>query len=281
MSEGYIIGGGGSDLNFKVIAVASESALPTSAAENTIAVITTTPITSYVFSSTAPTSPTEGMVWALTDKSSIAAFNAIRRNGLWVYPLSCQQYISGAWIEKNAKSYLNGAWSDWWDGSYYKPGNQEIFITGGWQKFAKNSGVNRVTFYPSEIHFGVQYQPDPGYGGIICTNNKIDVTNLSSLNIRKACQPPTTDVANIPNAGFGLLSNATYVSPSSSSGWVAMAVIYYTQSYGANKVYSTSRLDISGLSGSYYIAIGNEWPADYNHYGGSEMWVPRIWGENL
>nr|DAI33413.1 MAG TPA: hypothetical protein [Caudoviricetes sp.] len=282
---GYpIMGGGGSDLNFKVIAVASESALPTTAAENTIAVITTAPITSYVFSSTAPTSPVEGMVWALTDRTSIAAFNAVKRNGLWVYPLRCQQYISGAWIEKTAKSYLNGAWSDWWDGSYYKDGNQEIFVTGGWQKFARINNVNEVTFEASEIHFGVQYQAAPsdgGYGGIICTNNKIDITGISSLVIKKSCQPPETGVANIPRAGFGLLSEAKYVSPASPSGWVAMTAIGYTQDYGQTKVYSESRLDTSGLSGSYYIALGNEWASNFGKYGGSEMWVTRIWGISL
>lgn len=274
-------GGGGSSLNFKVIIAASESALPTSAAENTIVVITSMAITSYVFSATAPTSPTDGMVWVLTDKTSIAAFNAIKRNGLWVYPLRCQQYVSGAWVEKTAKSYLNGTWSDWWDGSYYKDGNQEIFVTGGWQKFAKNSNVNQVTFEESEIHFGVQYQTEPGYGGIICTNNKIDVTGISSLIIRRSCQPPVTGVGNNPRAGFGLLSTAKYVSPNSANGWVAWVAIGYTQGYNENKVYSTLRLDTTTLSGSYYIAIGNEWAADYARDGGSEVWVTRIWGENL
>lgn len=277
---------GGSDLNFKVIAVASESALPTSAAENTIAVITTTAITSYVFSSTAPTSPAEGMVWFATGTASTVGFNAIKKNGLWVYPTGCQQYVSGAWIEKTAKSYLNGAWSDWRDGYYYyyKDGDQGIPVTGGWRKFSRLDNVNKVTFEASEIHFGVQYQTttaDGGYGGIICTNNKIDITGISSLVIKKSCQPPETGVANIPRAGFGLLSEAKYVSPASPSGWVAMTAIGYTQDYGQPKVYSESRLDTSGLSGSYYIALGNEWASNYGKYGGSEMWVTRIWGISL
>lgn len=280
---GYpIMGGGGSDLNFKVIAVASESALPTTAAENTIAVITTAPITSYVFSSTAPTSPTEGMVWVLTDKTSIAAFNAIKRNGLWVYPLRCQQYVSGAWVEKTAKSYLNGTWSDWWDGSYYKDGNQEIFVTGGWQKFAKNSNVNKVTFEASEIHFGVQYQTEPGYGGSICTKNKINVTNLSALIVKKSCQKVTGDESDTIRAAFGLISTAKYVSPAAgTAGWVARGGISPTQAYGATKVYTDTRLDVSNLTGEYYLSLANEWTANYGRDGGVEMWVKQIWGETL
>ena len=46
---------GGVPLNFSVTAYSSASALPSSAPENAIGVITTTAITSYVFSSTQPT----------------------------------------------------------------------------------------------------------------------------------------------------------------------------------------------------------------------------------
>ena len=128
---GYpIMGGGGSDLNFKVIAVASESALPTSAAENTIAVITTAPITSYVFSASAPTSPAEGMVWVATGTASTVGFNAIKRNGLWVYPTGCQQYVSGAWVSKTAKTYQSGKWTEWTT-YLYNRGAINTDITGG------------------------------------------------------------------------------------------------------------------------------------------------------
>lgn len=128
---GYpIMGGGGSDLNFKVIAVASESALPSTAAENTIAVITTAPITSYVFATTAPTPPAEGMVWFATGSASAVGFNAIKRNGLWVYPTGCQQYVSGAWVRKTAKIYKNGAWTEWTT-YLYNRGVINTDVTGG------------------------------------------------------------------------------------------------------------------------------------------------------
>lgn len=277
---GYpIMGGGGSDLNFKVIAVASGSALPSGAAENTIAVITTTAITSYVFASSAPTSPAEGMVWFATGTASNVGFNAIKRNGLWVYPTGCQQYVSGTWVSKTAKTYQDGAWVDWWDGYYYKDGDQETTITGGWNKFARSSNVNAVTFDANEIVFAVKYQ-ESGYGGTICTKNKIDVTNLSALIIKKSCQL-FPDAADITRAGFGLLSTAKYVSPASAAGWVAFAAISKTQTPGADRVYTDTRLDVSSLTGEYYISLGNELESAYGRDGGSEMWVTRIWGENL
>ena len=277
-----IMGGGGSDLNYKVIAVASESALPSTAAENTIAVITTAPITSYVFSSTAPASPAEGMVWFATWTASTVGFDAIKRNGLWVYPTGCQQYVSGAWVTITAKSYLNGAWADWWDGYYYKDGNPEIAVTGGWNKYALNAGVNMVTFDTSEIHFGVQYQSGAGYGGSICTKNKIDVTNLSALIVKKSCQKVTGDESDTTRAAFGLISTAKDISPAyGTAGWVARGAIGTTQAHGATKVYTDTRLDVSNLTGKYYLTLANEWTANYVSDGGVEMWVQQIWGETL
>lgn len=157
MSEGYIIGGGGSDLNFKVIAVASELLLPATAKENTIAVITTAAITSYVFSSTAPTSPAEGMVWFATSTASTVGFNAIKKNSLWVYPTGCQQYVSGAWVSKTAKTYRDGAWQDWSTYLYlYNHGiiNTDVTgefttagYTGDWTLIAPTFEANRIALF--------------------------------------------------------------------------------------------------------------------------------------
>lgn len=164
-----IMGGGGSDLNYKVIAVASESALPSSAAENTIAVITTTPITSYVFSATAPTSPTEGMVWFATGTASTVGFNAIKRNGLWVYPTGCQQYVSGAWVTKTAKTYRDGAWADW-DIVLYSSGKQYVPWT--------------ATPYEGSITWGASYVELLNTAANFCdiqTNNTINFAGKSKL----------------------------------------------------------------------------------------------------
>lgn len=103
-------GGGGGSLNFKVVGGTSAPASP---AENTIWVNTSVAITSWIFSTTAPTSPAAGMVWFATGNSSSVAFNAVKKNGIWIYPASCQQYISGSWVSKTAKTYKGGAWVEW------------------------------------------------------------------------------------------------------------------------------------------------------------------------
>ena len=102
------VGGGGGGLNFKVVGV---SAQPGNPKENTIWVNTDTEITSWAFSATEPESPVEGMVWIVTGTSSTVEFNALKKNGIQVYPVSCKQYVSGAWADRFAYVYQNGAWS--------------------------------------------------------------------------------------------------------------------------------------------------------------------------
>lgn len=102
-------GGGGGGLNFKVVGGTSQ---PTNPRENTIWVNTNTSITSYVFSVTQPTG-SSGMVWFQIGTSSSVPFNALKKNTLRVYPMSCKQYVSGSWVAKTAKTYLSSTWTAW------------------------------------------------------------------------------------------------------------------------------------------------------------------------
>ena len=113
--SGAVISGGeqSSELNFSVKAYASADELPSAEMENTIGVITDVEITSWIFSATEPTAHDEGMVCITTGTSSTVEFNALKKNGIEVYPLSAKQYISGAWVDKTAKSYIGGEWKDW------------------------------------------------------------------------------------------------------------------------------------------------------------------------
>ena len=102
-------GGGGADLNFKVV---NGTTAPSNPSENTIWVNTSTSIASWVFSATQPAG-SSGMVWICTDTESTAPFNALKKNNITVYPVSAKQYTGGAWVEKTAKTYQNGGWVDW------------------------------------------------------------------------------------------------------------------------------------------------------------------------
>lgn len=100
--------------------------------ENTIWVDTDVKITSHVFSATQPENPDDGMVWFQTGMSSNAAFNALKKNSIEVYPTGCKQYVVDAWVAKTAKTYMNGKWVDWWNGELYDGGNEYSAQTGGW-----------------------------------------------------------------------------------------------------------------------------------------------------
>lgn len=101
-------GGGGGGLNFKVV---GGSAQPENPKENTIWVNTDRPITSWAFSTDAPGSPADGMVWIKTGFGSATPFNALKKNEVQVCPFSTQQYLDGAWADKTAMIYADGIWS--------------------------------------------------------------------------------------------------------------------------------------------------------------------------
>jgi hypothetical protein len=102
-------GGGGGGLAFRVIGGTSA---PSNPKPNDIWVNTNTEITSYIFSATEPEGYAPGMVWISTGTSSTAAFNALKKNGIQVYPLSAKQYIGGAWVNVAEKIFQNAQWVD-------------------------------------------------------------------------------------------------------------------------------------------------------------------------
>lgn len=56
------------------------------------------------------TNPEEGMVWIPTGTSSTVPFNALKKNGITVCPLSAKQGVNGVWESKNARIYKDGNW---------------------------------------------------------------------------------------------------------------------------------------------------------------------------
>ena len=101
------VGGGGGWLNFKVVGGTSQ---PINPKENTIWVNTETEISGWVFSAEEPGEPAEGMVWIYTGISSTVEFNALKKNGIQVYPVSAKQDVGGAWVTKHLKVYQKGEW---------------------------------------------------------------------------------------------------------------------------------------------------------------------------
>jgi hypothetical protein len=109
----------GASLNFKVVGGLTQ---PSGPAENTIWVSTNASITSWQFSGTEPAEPAEGLVWFATGKASTAAFNALKKNAVMVYPLYAKQFVSGQWVGVKAQIYMDGDWRSLFSGLIYEAG---------------------------------------------------------------------------------------------------------------------------------------------------------------
>ena len=230
-------GGGGGGLNFKVVGGTSAPASPK---ENTIWVNTSVAITGWVFSATAPSSPAAGLVWIPTGESSAVDFNALKKNGIQVYPVSAKQYVGGAWVDKTAKIYQGGAWKELITYLYNK-GNECTDLTGGWAATAtKPSGSGSTAVSPAvtkdtnSITISLTSGSEVGFKiGYLATAKSIDLTNYSKI---------TTNVTKLSVAGEIIVSN------SKASGFPKTATMKLR--VGANV------LDISSLNGKYYVLLG-------------------------
>lgn len=223
--------GGGGGLNFKVI----PNPQPSTAKENTIWV-DTDKINNYYFSAEQPENMVDYDIWFQIGTSSAVAFSATKKNTVMVYPISAKQYVSGAWVDKTAKSYQGGKWAEWSiivlsDG---------VDNTGGWVWYNAGSGPS-ATLQSDGSYKLSRPGGTPGY--LFRTVNAFDLTNYSKLQFEIL---GTTAVDNM----VGLSS------PSTTS---ADAVIA-GKSVGKTGVYE---IDISTYSGPYAIGANLDYTDDY------------------
>lgn len=230
---GNLGGGSGGGLNFKVVGGTTQPGNPT---ENTIWVNTSEKITSWIFSATEPSPAAAGMVWITTGTASSVEFNALKKNGLQVYPISAKQYVGGAWVDVTAKSYQGGEWVEWIidlvlldsDGFYSNFSQQGATGSGS----GVTIGDNYFTVKASNNAGGVYTN---AWGAF---DDKFDLTGYSTLKF-------TVTSANINTGDLGNQHGALGISTSKSySGFVA------SKSFTANGTYT---VDITELEGEYYI----------------------------
>ncbi len=220
-------GGGSAGLNFKIV---GGTATPSNPKENDIWVNTDVKITDWVFSATQPASAT-GRVWISVGTSSTVEFNALKKNGIQVYPISAKQYVSGKWVDKTAKSYQNGAWRDWWDGYLYDYGDKNETITGGWV----GTGAAQITFNSTNMSL-------TSYGNSkVYTKNKIDLTSADHLLFEG-----TLRADSVPE----YRSLAVFADTPTSDDYSNLVAYYNTTVNDA-----TCQLDVSALSGSYPVGF--------------------------
>lgn len=185
-------GSGGSELNFDVVAYASEEILlAATPAENTIGIITTTPISSWIFSATEPTG-SDGMVFFGNGASSDAEFNALKMNSIQIYPIFAEQYTGSTWEFKKAYLYRNGAWVLFSTEKRYLFKNGEVYesLTGGWSSTGYGmSGFNdtdnsQVTIGNTIVCKALCPGSAADKGGVCGTANKIDKGNYTQMQVK-------------------------------------------------------------------------------------------------
>lgn len=177
-------GGAGTVLNFKVVGGTTEPASPS---ENMIWINTDTPITWWGigdYNHSPGWSTPDGYVYINADTSTNTGddFNALKKNEIWLRPIHAIQRVNGAWVDKTAKIYQNGAWVEWWNGHLYEYGDQHDQITDGWTSSNyKAYGHNTTSqFNTNNIYiWGTNGGPAGGVG----TVNKIDLSKYTKLKL--------------------------------------------------------------------------------------------------
>lgn len=251
-------GGGGGGLNFSVV---GGTTAPSNPKENMIWVNTSVAITTWVFSATVPENPVQGMVWISTGTSSQIAFNALKKNGIEVYPLSAKQCVSGAWVDKTTKIYQSGAWVDWidWDKYLYTQGIVSDVLggfTGYPMRYSDTSGLAPLITYGDK---SISIQITGNKSGAVLSNNKINLTNKTAIHFRASITARDAYLG-----AFAVFSSTTQQLPPSNR--VASNV-------NGNEVVHT--LDVSGLSGEYYIGYFGNDDASFD----SMCTIKEIWYE--
>lgn len=230
-------GGGGAALNFTVVAGTEQ---PVKAKENTIWVNTDQKITSWAFSAAEPAEPAEGMVWITTSEASAAAFNALKKNIIQIFPAGAQMYRNGVWEVTEAKIYKNGAWQE----MIFK---LVVFNNG---EIAEEVGSFKSVSACRVENGKIIGNNDSTNGTHWCFTKMIDVTRYNTLIVNFVRQSNNTNAIGLRTTMPGAGSVGNQVSQFAA--------------YGDATDVGELRVDISSLSGEYYIAYsGFEFTIDY------------------
>lgn len=239
-----------SDLNFEVVGGTTEPANPT---ENTIWVNSPTDITGYYFSYTQPENMLNGDVWFPTSDDSSAAFNALKDNCIKVCPIRAMQMVNSALVEVESKTYMNGAWVEWF-AYLYDSGNEFVDLTGGIVVSKTSPG----SATKNSDHIAIRGVGKDGADTHIAvyTKNKIDLTNFKTLTINEdallsksaAGSNPWMCVLSAPPTSFSVIHGN------------GNSVIAFRLLKDGNV------LDLTDISGKYYVAVTCTFSGSANYY---------------
>lgn len=227
-ADGEKITGTGELVNVRLVG----NPKPEAAAEGTIWIDTDAEITGWAFQTDAPDSPAEGMVWIATSDNATVPVNTVKNSQIIVYPIAAYQYLSGAWVQKAAQTYSDGAWQEWHT-YLFREGQVNNAVTGG-----INGTIQDGVIY---FHASVAVSNNKTY----TTINKIDLTNVSKMKC----------VFVSPNTVSGIYFRLLV--PNARKNGENVTTSYLVAYKGTTSPFAGWRyevtLDVSGLSGEYYV----------------------------
>lgn len=241
MGWGYgNIGGGFGGINFKVV---GGSTRPSSAPENTIWVNTDVDITSWQVSGKEPAEPADGVVWIRTGTAGKISFNALKKNGITIFPSACYQYSGGAWVSKPADIYQGEKWQNL-SVYLYDNGDEFADVTGSWVatalRRASGSGAKAPTI--TKENGKLVMTGNAQNGGVVHTANKIDLSSGAVLKF---------DGALSPSAASGFWATLGVWSEFGSTYQDNLAAYHDATAEETGEI----TVDISALSGEYYVGV--------------------------
>lgn len=246
MGDAFLYGNGGSNiLNLKVVGGTSAPASPK---ENTIWVNTDAAITDWIFNTSTPTTRCDGSalsggeVYFKCGVEAPVPINILKKNGALEYPNKCYQYISGSWVLKTAKTYQDGTWKSW-SVYLYNRGFNNTSVGGGMTQSGwawSGNGSNGTAAYASDC---IVFSGSSGAATRHIFCGSASSINLTGKSTAKIVYQVLLDLIS-PRSGF-------FICPAQDIGTYS-GVVWFTVASGEH----TGTIDISALSGSYYVGVG-------------------------
>jgi hypothetical protein len=228
-------GGGGASLNFSVV---GGLVPPNNPKENTIWIKTEVPFSEWLLSFEKPSNPENGMVWIAISTSGRNVFNALKKNGIAISPMSAKQYVNGAWQAREAQIYIDGELRDFVQ--YLVKAGVPIFplelmgksynasYQGEWTSANSIPGDGFITVAGASYGYGIAYVAD------------VDLTAFTTLTIDGSFNRSGSMVKLLVWDKLG-----TYIMDN--------VVRSVELPAGEGKV----SLDVSGLTGSHIVGISS------------------------
>lgn len=176
----------------------------------------------------------EGMVWFSTGISSFSEFNALKKNGIMVYPISAEQCVNGALIGKTMKIYKNGMWK-----------SMEYIIAPNTEAVWTSSGVSVSKTEESTALTHTAKSSVSGELGYTYAQTKFDATGYTTLHLNGTYKVNNTSQSD----------QRMYLQIKDVSGNVVSTIYSIQTKAGINGGTQSleKMVDISALSGVHYL----------------------------